>query len=394
MLEVQRCPPLEELVSSASDIFRSNFKIEPTHCAFAPGRVNLIGEHVDYCDGFVLPMALPMYTVVVASQSGNSSCTVVAASLPKEETAHFSLPTSQEPLVPGDPFWSNYVKGVVANFPGSLCGFNAVVVSSVPIGAGLSSSAALEVATFCMLESLMESPLQVSTVEKALCCQRAEHHFAKVPCGIMDQFIAFMGQQDNALLLDCRSLEARQVPLIDPSVSVLIIDSNVKHKLCQGEYAKRRSDCEGAISLLGKSLRDATEKEVQDHKEQMTAEQFAAAHHVVTEIHRTTTAAQALESGNLVEFGRLMAESHTSLRDDFRVSCNEVDTLVELCLSIKGVYGSRMTGAGFGGCTVTLLNTEVLQRVIDHIENNYKGSPTFYVCKPSHGAAFHHLTPK
>ncbi|EEC01106.1 galactokinase, putative [Ixodes scapularis] len=380
---VDTFPGVNELVSRASDIFRSIFRQEPTNYGAAPGRVNLIGEHVDYCDGLVLPMALPMGTVVVGAKAApDACCQVVSSNVPGASSHHsacsFPLPTAHQELLPGEPAWANYVKGVVANFPGS----------SVPIGAGLSSSAALETATFFFLESLLDKPLDISDTERALCCQRAEHQFPKVPCGIMDQFISCMARRDHALLLDCRSLEAKPMPLALGSALVLVTDTHVKHDLSSGEYSQRRASCHAASRILGVSLRDASLEQLQAHREELTTTQYARARHVISEIGRTAAAASALLDGDLRRFGQLMNESHQSLRDDFEVSCPELDELVELTLSYgNGVYGTRMTGGGFGGCTVTLVEGSALEGLLKHLKAHYKGQPTFYVCHPADGAS-------
>uniref|UniRef100_V5HAN6 Galactokinase n=2 Tax=Ixodes ricinus TaxID=34613 RepID=V5HAN6_IXORI len=390
---VDTFPGVNELVSRASDIFRSIFRQEPTNYGAAPGRVNLIGEHVDYCDGLVLPMALPMGTVVVGAKAApDACCQIVSSNVPGASSHHsacsFPLPTAQQELLPGEPAWANYVKGVVANFPGPLVPFNAVVASSVPIGAGLSSSAALETATFFFLESLLDKPLEISDTERALCCQRAEHQFPKVPCGIMDQFVSCMARRDHALLLDCRSLEAKPMPLVLGSALVLVTDTHVKHDLSSGEYSQRRASCHAASRILGVSLRDASLEQLQAHREELTTTQYTRARHVISEIGRTAAAASALLDGDLRRFGQLMNESHQSLRDDFEVSCPELDELVELTLSYgNGVYGTRMTGGGFGGCTVTLVEGSALEGLLKHLKAHYKGQPTFYVCHPADGAS-------
>ncbi|KAK8770593.1 hypothetical protein V5799_012942, partial [Amblyomma americanum] len=272
--------------------------------------------------------------------------------------------------------------------PGPIrSGFNAVVVSSVPPGAGLSSSAALEVATFSFLRALLE-PEQLDDEHQApLCCQKAEHEFAGVPCGIMDQMAAFWSKPGHALLLDCRSLYMEHVPLNLPSVVILVTDSQVKHALTGGEYAQRRGNCQAASTILGKSLRDASLEDLHNHREQLTSEQYRRARHVVSEIQRTAQAAELLRDGDFWGLGELMNASHTSLREDFEVSCPELDQLVELSLD-SGAYGSRLTGAGFGGCTVTLVEERDLPALMDSVEKNYKGQARFYICKPSGGASY------
>ncbi|KAH9382704.1 hypothetical protein HPB48_023260 [Haemaphysalis longicornis] len=354
------------LVARAADTFRAEFGAEPEHYGCAPGRVNLIGEHVDYCDGLVLPMAMPMHTVVVGSAvKGSSTCNVHSLGFP--EPASFFLPSQENPLKPGPPSWSNYVRGVVAHFPGPLTsGFNAVVASSVPPGAGLSSSAALEVATFSFLSALFLRDKAGGDAgnEAALCCQKAEHEFAGVP-----------------------SLTWEHVPLKLSSAVILVTDSRVKHALTGGEYAQRRESCQAASAALGKSLRDASLDDLEGCRERLTSEQVRRAKHVISEIRRTKEAAEHLRKGDLHQLGQLMNASHASLRDDFEVSCPELDELTRLCLE-AGAYGSRLTGAGFGGCTVTLVEERHLPAVMESIQKNYKGQARFYVCQPSGGATF------
>ncbi|KAM4692044.1 galactokinase [Rhinophrynus dorsalis] len=354
----------------------------------APGRVNLIGEHTDYNGGFVLPMALPLVTVMVGTprDDGKISIVTTAEGADEPHKVEFEAPREGKPLSPGCPNWANYVKGVIQHYrAGPVPGFNAVIASNVPLGGGLSSSASLEVATYTFLQQLC--PDDGDTVQKALACQKAEHTFAGVPCGIMDQFISVMGREGHALLIDCRSLEVTPLPLTDPGLAVLITNSNVRHELTGSEYPARRKKCEEAAKALGKeTLRDATLRDLEAMKESLSEECYRRARHVITEIERTSRAAQALEGGNYREFGKLMVESHNSLRDDYEVSCPELDELVAIAMEVPGVYGSRMTGGGFGGCTVTLLEASAAERTKQQIQEKFKGSPTFYITKPSAGA--------
>jgi len=359
----------------------------PTHAAAAPGRVNLIGEHTDYNDGFVFPMALPMVTIIVGSKVDGQSCDVatIAEGVDMPHQISFTLPTDDSSLQPGKPKWANYVKGVVAFYEGKVPAFKCVIATSVPLGGGLSSSASLEVAMYTFLESLCGE--QTPLVDKALACQKAEHTFANMPCGIMDQFISVMGKEGHALLLDCRSKETRLVPLKDPDVVILVTNSKVKHELSSSEYPLRRKHCEEAAALLGKpSLRDATVEELEGASDKLDRVVYMRAKHVITEIQRCEEAALALENSDYVKFGQLMVASHNSLRDDYEVSCSEIDQLVELATEVKGVYGSRITGGGFGGCTVTLVKANAVEETINHIKEQFSGSPSFYICTASDGA--------
>ncbi|NXV31783.1 GALK1 Galactokinase, partial [Rissa tridactyla] len=356
--------------------------------AWAPGRVNLIGEHTDYNGGFVLPMALQLGTVLVGSptQDGTISILTTSAEADEPHRVQFPAPRQGSPLSPGQPRWANYVKGVIQHYRGGpVPGFTAVIASDIPLGGGLSSSAALEVATYTFLQQLC--PDDGDLVAKALACQKAEHMFAGMPCGIMDQFISVMGKEGHALLIDCRSLETILVPLTDTSLAVLITNSNVRHTLTGSEYPTRRRQCEEAAAALGKaSLRDATMAELEAARSRLGEEVYRRARHVVGEIARTVQAAQALQDRDYKTFGRLMVESHNSLRDDYEVSCPELDELVAAALEVDGVYGSRMTGGGFGGCTVTLLEAGAAERAQHHIQEKYSGTATFYLTKPSGGA--------
>ncbi|NXC71326.1 GALK1 Galactokinase, partial [Anhinga anhinga] len=347
-----------------------------------------IGEHTDYNGGFVLPMALQLGTVLVGSptQDGTISLLTTSAEADEPHRVQFPAPRQGSPLSPGQPRWANYIKGVIQHYPaGPVPGFSAVIASDIPLGGGLSSSAALEVATYTFLQQLC--PDDGDLVAKALACQKAEHTFAGMPCGIMDQFISVMGKEGHALLIDCRSLETVLVPLTDASLAVLITNSNVRHTLTGSEYPTRRRQCEEAAAALGKaSLRDATLAELEVARSRLGEEVYRRARHVIGEIARTTQAARALQDRDYKTFGRLMVESHNSLRDDYEVSCPELDELVAAALEVDGVYGSRMTGGGFGGCTVTLLEAGAAERAQHHIQEKYSGTATFYLTKPSGGA--------
>uniref|UniRef100_A0A0B7BTK4 Galactokinase n=1 Tax=Arion vulgaris TaxID=1028688 RepID=A0A0B7BTK4_9EUPU len=382
---------VDELIKEAVFAFEKRFGGKPSVAARAPGRVNLIGEHTDYNDGFVFPMALPMVTVIVGNPTASGKCRVeTLAPGVEDKYVEFSV----HELKPGNPKWCNYVKGVAAQMPGKISSFDAVVVSSILLGGGLSSSASIEVATYTFLEQMMVgTDYEMSVTDKILRCQKAEHEFAGVPCGIMDQFISMMAKEGHALLIDCRAKQGRLVPMSDPSVVVLVTNSNVKHELTGSEYSTRHKQCETAAKILGvSSLRDATEMDLEEHKDELDEETFRRVRHVVTEIQRTLDAASALENGDYNSFGNLMVASHNSLRDDYEVSCKELDSLVEYALQMKseGVYGSRMTGGGFGGCTVTLLKTSTVEQVICHISNKYTetgNKATFFICPPSDGAS-------
>lgn len=378
----------QQQLDNAVSQFTSLFNCKPTIAASAPGRVNLIGEHTDYNDGFVMPMAIGQRTLIVAAPRQDSKVTVRSTSQDKQ--ASFDL---SAPITLGEPFWSNYVRGPIAfciEKGLDIPGFDALIDTTVPVGAGLSSSASVEVAVATLAERLAGQ--DIAPVEKALLCQRAEHEFAGVPCGIMDQFICTMARAGAALLLDCRSHETKTVPLDDPNLAVVVINSHVKHELNDGEYAARRNQCEKAAKILSvPALRDATVDMLgAADMDELTRKR---AKHVITENIRTQEAARAAEAGDWQQFGQLMIESHYSLRDDFEVSCLELDILVELVLQDKEkVYGSRMTGGGFGGCTVTLANADaaknIARRAIGEYKNTTGISASYFITRP--GAGAHH----
>jgi len=390
-------PTLESLILKAKNTFQKEYgsSNEGIVCGVAPGRVNLIGEHTDYNDGFVLPMALPLVTVVLGRKTDeNGRFSIVTTS--KECDLPHKVEESLNSLKPGMPKWANYFRGVVANFHGKVPSFEAVIVTSVPLGGGVSSSASLEVATYTFLEALTGSNAS-SKVSKALACQKAEHDFAGMPCGIMDQFVSTMAKSGCALKLDCRSSDTENVPVDtsgdnDDGVAFFITNSNVKHELTGSEYPTRRRQCEASAKILGvKSLREATlEDVVKAEKKGLFKgedETFRRARHVVSEIIRTDKASKCLKEKDFNAFGKFMVESHNSLRDDFEVSCKELDELVEIALGVDGVLGSRMTGGGFGGCTVTLAKSKCIPKALEAIKSKYKGTPTFYICgEPREGA--------
>jgi len=384
---------LNELANEVTQQFAKAYGRQPRWIAAAPGRVNVIGEHTDYNDGFVLPMAIERYTLIAAAPCANGSKNIRLRSTVGDGAASLDLGRPIKPAAKGN--WHNYPAGVVAGFvarglqPG---GFDALIHSSVPLGGGLSSSAALEVSTATLLEAITGKKLDL--VEKALLCQKAEHDFAGVPCGIMDQFISVMGKQDCLLLLDCRSRKPELVPMIDPSVALLITNTNVKHELTGGEYAKRRAQCETAAKALGvASLREASASILEGAQNKMDEVVFRRARHVVSEIERTLRAADAVRVSRWAEAGKLMYASHFSLRDDYEVSCAELDAVVEIAEQIGpagGVFGCRMTGGGFGGCTVALVSTDSVSAISGRIASEYEQrtriKPSLFVSRPAGGA--------
>lgn len=384
---------LRQLANQTATKFTELYGQQPRWMVAAPGRVNLIGEHTDYNDGFVFPMAIERYTVIVAAPSAKDTNSVrfSSTSIPQPFTIDLS-----KPLVPFPKgTWVNYPIGVIAGFIErgvKPVGFDALVNSTVPLGGGLSSSAALEVATATLLEVITGT--QLDPVEKALLCQKAEHQYAGMPCGIMDQFISVMAKEDHVMLLDCRSRKPELVPMTDPAVGVLIINTNVKHELTGSEYPTRRKQCETAAEILGvKSLRDATIDLLESAKGKLDEVVYRRARHVITEIDRTVRAAEAVRVSDWERMGQLMYASHYSLRDDYEVSCAELDTVVEIAKGIGvngGVYGCRMTGGGFGGCCVALVQTSKVESVSKQIADVYRQKTgieaTLFVSRPAAGA--------
>ena len=383
---------LKELSSQVAAEFQKTYGRPPRWIVAAPGRVNVIGEHTDYNDGFVLPMAIERYTVMAADISGpsSSSCSVFDAHFKETVVIDVSAPVAK-----GQPKWSNYLRGVMAEFQlrgVKIPALEVAFLSTVPLGGGLSSSAALEVCTATLLEAATGE--QLDPVEKALLCQKAEHEFAGVPCGIMDQFISVLGRENHLLLLDCRSRHTDLVPMDDPAVALLIINTNVKHELGNGEYAKRRAECEAASKTLGvPSLRDATADALEDARGKMDGVVFRRARHVIGEIERTVHAAEGIRASNWPTVGQLMYASHRSLRDDYEVSCAELDAVVEIAESIDmkgGVYGCRMTGGGFGGCAVALVKADAVAGITKKISADYLAktgtAATIFSSRPAAGA--------
>ncbi len=342
-------------------------------------------------------MAIERYVVLAAalnSEASESSRKPVATFYSETLRDSFDVSLDQSPK-PGPAHWPSYVEGVIADFldrGSNIPAFKAVIQSSVPLGGGLSSSAALEVATATLLEAILGTALDPK--EKSLLCQRAEQRFTGVPCGIMDQFSSVFGQKNALMLLDCRSQQIQSIPFTSPEVTLLIANSCVKHKLAGGEYAERRRQCETAARELGAtSLREVTLAQLDAASAQISDLSLRRARHVVTENERTIQAANAICEKQWAATGELMFASHESLRDDFEVSCDELDLLVELARAIGlrgGVYGSRMTGGGFGGCTVSLVRADSIAAITETIRSRYLEKTGIEACiftsRPARGA--------
>ncbi len=338
----------------------------------APGRVNLIGEHTDYNDGFVLPMAIERRTVVAAAP--RSDRRVVAHSGALDETFEFEL---DEPGNVRRGIWGDYVEGTARALLArgvAVGGASLFIESDVPRGAGLSASAALETSVGLALASLTGSET-LDRVTLARAGQAAEHEYVGTMCGIMDQYIAALGVERHALLIDCRSLEARRVPLELGDSKLVVCDTGVKHELASSAYNQRRAECDEAVRLLQAALpgvtalRDVDLRSFERHADALPEVVRRRARHVVSENERTLEATRALSAGDFDAFGRLMVASHVSLRDDYEVSCAELDLAVGEALAHPGVYGARMTGGGFGGCTIALVRAEAVPSLIDRVTN-------------------------
>ena len=377
--------PTQELAAEFERIFGERPSIFR-----APGRVNLIGEHTDYNDGFVMPAAIDFYTWAAIAPRKDSKLLAISNQFPEKLEA--DLHNSARPRAGN---WTDYVWGVAmslsqADFPTS--GASLLIRGEVPIGAGLSSSAALEVATgFALLTSFGR---QIDLSQLAAICQRAENDYVGARCGIMDQFIACHGRTDRALLLDCRSLEYKYLPL-PPELSLVICNTMVKHSVAGREYNQRRAECEEGVRLLRqwlpdiRALRDVTPQQFADFSDRLPATIRKRCKHVVTEDARVLEAADALTSGNLSRLGELMHASHASMRDDFEISCPELDAMVELALSQPGLVGTRMTGGGFGGCTINLVRNAEVDNFRSALKTGYEKrfgiTPDIYVTSPSAG---------
>ena len=362
-------------------------------CGYAPGRVNLIGEHTDYNNGFVFPMALAdLGTFVVGKSTSERTVKLITGAPVDCNVVQFVPKKTQVSEVPQ---WARYVMGVVECFmdlTDTSISANIAIQSNLPIGAGLSSSASLEVAVFTLLERLC-GVTDIPDTDKIRACQRAEHEYAHVPCGIMDQYIATLGNVDTALFINCQTDECEDVSFGSDSVVLVVTDTHVKHELAGGEFANRRASCEAVAKSMGVgSLAEVTLDQVNAHFTRLGADlshlpekAFPRARHVVLEISRTVKAKECFLKGDLVMFGQLMNESHRSLSGDYEVSCKELDQVVETAWRTEGVLGSRMTGGGFGGCAITLIKKEHTNAFLQRLKEKCPFSSSF-ITTPGVGA--------
>jgi galactokinase len=373
-----------------SERFMQEFHAQP-RIFTAPGRVNIIGEHTDYNDGFVLPCAIEFYTRVAISPRTDHRLVLRSA----EFSELFEVDLNSPPRRPLGT-WADYVVGVAIMLRQAgyvVHGASLLVHGEVPIGAGLSSSAAIEVATALALLSLSDAKPPLPEIAKL--CQKAENEFVGAHVGIMDQFVSCLGKAGHALLLDCRSLAFELVP-VPPEVKLVICNTMVKHEHSGGEYNRRRAECEAGVRILSaafpgiKALRDVTREQLSSRADAMPPVIYKRCLHVVEENQRVLDAVECLRSGNLGQMGGFMRESHRSLRDLYEVSCRELDIMVEEAEGLPGFYGGRMTGGGFGGCTVNLVSSSDAEAFRERIAERYRRrtgiSSEIYICSPADGA--------
>jgi len=386
-----------QIIDHITATFQETFGSAPEHIVRAPGRVNLLGEHVDYNDGFVLPAAIDRATYIAFSPRNTAHSTLVAVDM-NQQASFTSQTIPSKTQADGSTLaeWALYPAGVMWSLNGeglSTPALNAVFASDVPRGSGLSSSASVEMAFAVAWQTL--GGWTLPPMKRALLGQKAENQYVGVNCGIMDQFASACGVDNKLLLLDCRSLEWKTIPLPE-DVSIVIADTTVRRKLTTGEYNKRRFACEEAVRLLKqdlpaiKSLRDVSVDEFNRLAGELPDEVSKRARHVVEEIERSNQAEALLEAGNVVHFGELMNQCHVSLRDLYEVSCFELDVMVRVAQSLKGCYGARLTGAGFGGCTVNLVvrkeATTFAQTLAEGYESETGLKPEIYITRASNGA--------
>ena len=365
--------------------FLETFGAEPDLVAAAPGRVNLIGEHIDYSDGFVLPFAIKDRTLVAARKRGDSTVRIASA---QRRNKIVTVDISKvKPGLKGE--WERYALGVLWAL-GVKEGVDLLIDGHVPLGAGLSSSAALECSVATAMNHLFD--LGFNLEELARLTQKAENHYVGVPCGIMDQSVSLMATQGSALLLDCRDLTTKNIPfdVASSGLELLIIDTQAHHALTDGGYAERRASCESVVAKLGiTSLRELTMDKLEKSRGLLTETEFVRARHAVTEMKRVLECVEALSNSDFAKVGQLINQSHTSLRDDYTVSCPELDTAVEAALA-AGALGSRMVGGGFGGSAIALIQASKTTETIKAVEKAFssKGfkAPRFFTSLPSQGA--------
>ncbi len=356
-----------------SVVFENRYGVEPSYIVRSPGRINIIGEHIDYNEGFVLPAAIDKSILVAIGR--NDEYKVRLYSKEFDESYEVSL----DDVAPSTVSWANYLLGVVAQFQARqapLSGFNIAFDGDVPIGSGLSSSAALECATALALQTLFDTSFE--KMELVQMAQKAEHSYAKVMCGIMDQFASVFGKKDHAIRLDCRSLSYEYVPFQLEGVDIVLLNSNVKHSLSSSAYNERRAQCEQGVAWVKEaypavqSLRDVDLSMLDECVKPKDGLVYRRCRYVVEEKERLLQACEHLEKGDLVALGQKMYATHDGLSKEYEVSCKELDFLVEQAKQYPDILGSRMMGGGFGGCTINLIRKEATERIISEIGKAYK----------------------
>jgi galactokinase len=371
---------MKKLVAKVIDSFRGKWSEDPDTLSIAPGRVNLIGEHTDYTGGFVLPVAIDRYIVIAAKKTGDSKITGYSIDFDDEASCQTNNYDSKHPKT-----WFRYIIGVLSELElagHAVPGFNFSIGGNIPIDSGLSSSAALEMAVLTAMEGLLG--FKMKDTEAALLCQRAENDFVGMSCGIMDQFISRIGQREHALFIDCADLSSRAIRINLPGHSWVVIDSGKRRGLVDSEYNKRRHECEEALEKARAqfpdrdiaNLRDVSAKDLPLLKQTCSDIVYRRLKHVVTENDRVLMAVSALERGDADTIGKLLYASHKSLRDDFEVSCDELDSLVKISSAIDGVCGARLTGAGFGGSIIILAHNDSVPTLTKAIEEDYHPAGT------------------
>ena len=372
-------------MSSIEEKFLETFGEEPDLVAAAPGRVNLIGEHIDYSEGFVLPFAIKDRTLVAARKRDDSIVRVASA---QRRNKIITVDINEvKPGLKGE--WERYALGVLWSM-GVKSGVDLLIDGHVPLGAGLSSSAALECSVATAMNHLFD--MGFSLEELARLTQKAENQYVGVPCGIMDQSVSLMATNGFALLLDCRDLSTRNIPfdVASHGLELLIIDTQAHHALTDGGYAERRASCESVAAKLGvKSMRELTREQLDSSQDKLSESEYIRARHAVTEMKRVLDCVEALASEDFTQVGQLLNQSHNSLRDDYTVSCPELDTAVEASLA-AGALGARMVGGGFGGSAIALIQASKTSQTISAVENAFADkkfkAPRFFTSLPSQGA--------
>ncbi|MCC6312124.1 MAG: galactokinase [Trueperaceae bacterium] len=388
-------------ISRARRLFEQRFGGTPDFAARAPGRVNIIGEHTDYNHGFVLPMAIERETVIVARRRDDGRLIARAANLGREADVNLAKPLKRSP---GEP-WVDYIVGVaheLAQAERPLVGADLLIIGNVPIASGLSSSASLEMAALVMFETL--GRFRIEGAEAPRLGQRVENRFLGLNTGIMDQFIVRMAKADHALFLDCRSFEYKLIPVAFDNACFVVADTGVSRGLTGSKYNERVAECGQAVRVLQKAtgvsgdrLRDFTLDDLENCRAHASEEElpdtvYRRARHVMSEDQRTRAACDALERGDAVQLGRLMNASDFSLRDDYQVTCAELDAMTDIARSLPGCYGSRMTGAGFGGCTVSLVAADQAESfgraLLDAYHRRTGRQGSVIATRPAAGAGF------